>query len=199
MQLSANACSVASRFMSPSPFLHLFQVWPIESGSDARQICPLFSNGNKEAMWTVASCLCSSLECSGGLQEDTASSAQPCTDCAAGSPVMPRSPLKLREIDSQVAGPTQQLLAVLHGLQSELESAGLRQQAVQVSLGLEVIACHQIPVKCCANARADHHSCSFWNPGFRRNTSPSWTSLASDEGNRESGNCNQTCRSVAPL
>ncbi|KAK9868611.1 hypothetical protein WJX84_001924 [Apatococcus fuscideae] len=64
-------------------------------------------------------------------QEDTASSAQPCTDCAAGSPVMPRSPLKLREIDSQVAGPTQQLLAVLHGLQSELESAGLRQQAVQ--------------------------------------------------------------------
>ena len=45
----------------------------------------------------------------------------------------PRSPLKLREIDSNVSGPTQQLLAVLHGLQSELDTAGLRQQTVQVS------------------------------------------------------------------
>ncbi len=44
----------------------------------------------------------------------------------------PRSPLKLREIDSHVSGPTQQLLAVLHGLQSELDTAGLRQQTVQV-------------------------------------------------------------------
>lgn len=49
-----------------------------------------------------------------------------------GSPMMPRSPLKLREFDAKVSGPTQQLLSVLHGLQSELESAEVRQQAVQV-------------------------------------------------------------------
>ncbi|KAK9832123.1 hypothetical protein WJX84_004473 [Apatococcus fuscideae] len=51
-----------------------------------------------------------------------------------GPPVIPRSPLKLREIDAKVSGPTQQLLAVLHGLQSELESAGSRQQSVQVAV-----------------------------------------------------------------
>ena len=59
--------------------------------------------------------------------EQVQDSGAPSTPAASPPPS-----LKLREIDSNVAGPTQQLLAVLHGLQSELDSAGHRQHAVQV-------------------------------------------------------------------
>ena len=72
------------------------------------------------------------------IQDNTTTGNQQAAELPPGSSALPWSPLKLREIDAKVSGPTQQLLAVLHGLQSELESAESRQQSVQVATLLTI-------------------------------------------------------------